>query len=81
MKIWSVVIKQETLRQRKSQKSLKNPFAALDLTWTTAEDKDTMRRSSSSVVKAVSCFCGLDTHRIRSLCPARNVSCHICGKR
>ena len=40
------------------------------------------RRSSSTVVEAVSCFfCGLDTHRKRSLCPARNVSCHICGKR
>jgi len=40
------------------------------------------RRSSSSVVKAASFFfCGLDTHRNRSLCPARNVSCHICGKR
>jgi len=37
-------------------------------------------RSSSTVV--VSCFfCGLDTHQKRSLCPARNVSCHICGKR
>ena len=40
------------------------------------------RRSSSSVVKAVSFFfCGLDTHRNRSLCPARNFPCHICGKR
>jgi len=35
------------------------------------------RRSSSPVVKAVSCFCGLDTHRNRSLCPARNASCHV----
>ena len=40
------------------------------------------RRSSSTVVKTVSCFfCGLDPHRKRSLCPARNVSCRICGKR
>jgi len=40
------------------------------------------RQSSSSVVKAVSFFfCGLDTHRNRSLCPARNFSCHISGKR
>jgi len=40
------------------------------------------RRSSSSVVKAASFFFfGLDTHRNRSSCPARNVSCHICGKR
>jgi len=40
------------------------------------------RRLSSSVVKAVSFFfCGLDTHRNRSLCLARNVSCYICGKR
>ena len=40
------------------------------------------RRSSSTVVEAVSCFfCGLDTHRKRWLCPVRNVSCHICGKR
>jgi len=39
------------------------------------------RRSSSTVIKAVSCFfCGLDTHWKWSLCPARNVFCHICGK-
>jgi len=38
------------------------------------------RRSSSSVVKTVTCFCSLETHRNRSLCPACNVSCHIFGK-
>jgi len=34
------------------------------------------------VAKVVSCFfCGLDTHRYRSSCPARNASCRFCGKR
>jgi len=42
----------------------------------------TRQSSSSTVVKVVSCFfCGSETHRNRSLCPARNMSCQICGKR
>ena len=54
-----------------SDSSAKNPGTAAST-----------RRSPSPVVKAVSCFfCGLDTHRIRSLCHDRNASCHICGKR
>jgi len=32
------------------------------------------------VAKVVSCFfCGLDSHRNRSSCPARNASCRFCG--
>jgi len=65
------LVPDQSLSMMTSDSTAKNSGAAIST-----------RRSSSTVVKAVSCFlCVLDTHRKRSMCAARNVSCHICGKR
>jgi len=51
-----------------------------DLSVATARTQSSSPRNKE-VVSQSCCYCGLNQHKIRSLCPAREAICHACGKR
>jgi len=51
-----------------------------DLSVAAARNQSSSPRNKD-VVRQSCCYCGLNQHNSRSMCPARQAICHACGKR